>query len=329
MRLVVRWALGSAQDAEEILAQAGATQWAVELAELRGEAQKTAATVRMVLSRALSFMTDPALAVSVLPAEGDGLSFPGFLAGRGTLYMIADSERDDSPLAPLFACLACELHYAAELIGQSSPGGRLDPPLLMALDEIVQTCPVPLPKWASDSGGKGVQILSVVHGQAQLRSRWRDDGARIILDTAGLLVVLPGITDPDTLGMLSKLCGQAALREHGQDQHSRHDVMAPEMIRQLPAWRALLIRGSFPPVIGKIPRVWKTLPYRVAKYRGGLAAALTPAPPPALLAEVAAQPAIRPNLIPDMEPEPHGTSSPGPELDQDGFGDDTQYPWSA
>ena len=44
-----------------------APQWAAELAEMHSEAQKTAATVRMVLSRALAFMTDPAPAASVLP----------------------------------------------------------------------------------------------------------------------------------------------------------------------------------------------------------------------------------------------------------------------
>ncbi len=68
MRLVVAWALGSAEDAEDILFQAGATQWALELGELRGDSQKTAATIKMVLSRALAFMTDPKLAQSVLPA---------------------------------------------------------------------------------------------------------------------------------------------------------------------------------------------------------------------------------------------------------------------
>ena len=41
------------------------------LAELRSEAHKTTATVRMVMSRALSFMADPALATCVLPAPGD------------------------------------------------------------------------------------------------------------------------------------------------------------------------------------------------------------------------------------------------------------------
>jgi len=38
MRLVARWALGSAEPAEDILDRAGAGQWAAELAELRSEA---------------------------------------------------------------------------------------------------------------------------------------------------------------------------------------------------------------------------------------------------------------------------------------------------
>jgi type IV secretory pathway TraG/TraD family ATPase VirD4 len=133
MRLVARWALGSARDAEEILEKAGAGQWAAELAELRGEAQKTAATVKMVLSRALAFMTDPALAQSVLPAGDSGFDIEGFLRESGTLYLIAESEHDDSPIAPLFAAMAGEVHHVAAQLGQASPGGRLDPPLLMAL----------------------------------------------------------------------------------------------------------------------------------------------------------------------------------------------------
>lgn len=44
LRLVVSWALGSAEDAEHILAGSGALQWAAELAELRSEAARTTAT---------------------------------------------------------------------------------------------------------------------------------------------------------------------------------------------------------------------------------------------------------------------------------------------
>ena len=128
------------------------------LAELRSEAHKTAATVRMVMSRSLAFMADPALAASVLPGPGDGFDIPAFLDRTGTVYLIAEAVSEDAPVAPLFAAMATEIHWIAAQIGQASPSGRLDPPLLMGLDEVTQICPVPLPFWLSDSGGKGIQV---------------------------------------------------------------------------------------------------------------------------------------------------------------------------
>ena len=128
MTVVARWVVGADPDApEEILRAAGAGYWAMTLGELRSEAQKTASTVRMVMSRALSFMADPALAASVLPAGPGGFSIEGFLAARGTLYMIADSEHEDAPVAPLFAAMASEIHYQAELLGQATAGRAAGP----------------------------------------------------------------------------------------------------------------------------------------------------------------------------------------------------------
>jgi type IV secretion system protein VirD4 len=335
MRLVARWALSSAEPAEDILDQAGADQWAAELAELRGEAHKTAATIKMVLSRALGFMTDPALARSVLPAGGDsGVDVAEFLAESGTLYLIAESEHDDSPVAPLFAAMAGEIHYAAAQAGQAMAGGRLDPPLLMALDEIVQTCPVPLPAWLADSGGKGIQLIPVAHGEAQLRTRWGKDGAQVVLDTCGVKVWLPGITDTATLKMASELCGQAAFterirfrsRDGEREEHRRiwHDVMTPDMIRQLPAGHALIIRGSHTPVIARLSAAWKDPAYRRAHRRGVAVARLTPAAP---------EPAVRPTATLPVTPSPARRLRIVPDLDVEAAGeargdDSPAYPWS-
>jgi type IV secretory pathway TraG/TraD family ATPase VirD4 len=335
MRLVARWALGSAEAAEDILDGAGAGQWAAELAELRSEAQKTAATIRMVLSRALGFMTDPALARSVLPAGGgSGADVQAFLAGAGTLYMIAESEHDDSPVAPLFAAMAGEIHHAACQAGQAARGGRLDPPLLMALDEIVQTCPVPLPAWLADSGGKGIQLVPVAHGEAQLRTRWGKDGAQAILDTCGVKIWLPGITDTATLKMASELCGQACFTEPDRshwssrlrscepdrDRRVWHDVLTPDMVRQLPAGRALVIRGSHAPVIARLGAAWKDPAYRRARRAGTLIAALAPVTGPATqpVPATAAWPEPRRlRAVPDIDAEAAGG--------EDGPG---AFPWS-
>jgi len=309
MRVVTRWVGGASPgEPEGILAAAGAQEWAMTLAELRSEAQKTAATVRMVMSRALSFMADPALAVCALPGR-NGFNIGGFLAGRGTVYMIAESENEEAPVAPLFAAMASEIHYQAAQIGQASPGGRLDPPLLMGLDEVTQICPVPLPVWLSDSGGKGIQVCAVAHGEAQLAGRWGDHGKQVVLDTSSVKVFLPGITDTRTLDTASKLCGHARWREQGEERATRHQVATPEMIRQLPTGFALVIRGGYAPVIARLPAAWKNPAYKQARRAGHAVAPLTPAS----LSAVGAAP--RPEVRDD-------------ELPPDPFTPGTAFPWS-
>jgi type IV secretory pathway TraG/TraD family ATPase VirD4 len=319
LRQIARWVSGAdSTDAEDILndTPGAVRQWAALLAELRGEANKTAQTIRMTMSRALAFLADPALAASVLPEPGQSLDLERFLYEAGTLYLIAETRGEDSPVAPLFACLASELHYTAALAGSRMPGGRLDPPLLMALDEVTQICPVPVPSWLADSGGKGIQIITVAHGEAQLRSRWGRDGARVIMDTSGAKIWLPGISDPDTLEAAAILCGTAAVREHGQDHHTRHPVMSPEMIRQLPAGHALVVRGGHSPVIARLPMCWKDPRYRHARHDGQAIAPFRPAAQPAALS--VAMPPLRYGYD-QMEPSvPAGIT---------GTGRDVRYPW--
>jgi len=157
LRHVAAWVSGRRpEEAEEILYRTpgAAAHLAAQLAEMRGEANKTISTVRMTMSRALAFLADPQLAAAVLPENGQSLDLQSFLQQAGTLYLIAEARGEDAPVAPLFACLANEIHYTAALAGSLMTGGRLDPPLLMALDEVTQICPVPVPSWLADSGGK-------------------------------------------------------------------------------------------------------------------------------------------------------------------------------
>jgi hypothetical protein len=278
MLTVAEWGLnGNAGEAESILYNMGQPQAAKVLSEMRGNANKTAQTIAMSVARALSFLNDPALAAAVLPAEGDGLDIEQFLMDRGTLYMIAEARGADSPVAPLFACLANEIHYQAALLGSRMNGGRLDPPLLMALDEITQVCPLPLPSLLADSGGKGICIIPVCHGEAQMRTRWDHNGARVIQDTCGVKLLLPGVTDPDTLKAASIICGQAVYRERGDEKHSRHAVMTEDMISQLPAGWGLVMKGGYAPVVAKTGAAWKDREYKRAKRQGWAVAAITPA----------------------------------------------------
>ena len=278
LRLVARWALsGNAQDAEGVLWKSGARQWAAQLAELRGEAQKTVGTVRMVISRALGFMSDPSLMHAVIPGDSNGFDIEDFLRRSGTLYLVAESRNDDSPLAPLFAALVNEITFTGALMGSQQPGGRLDPPLLVAADEISQVCPIPLPSILADAGGKGIAVYPVCHGEAQLRNRWGADGAQTIMDTCGTKVLLGGIADSKTLEFASKVAGQVSLREKKQEHHTQHAILTEAMIRELPRGYALVLRGSCSPVVAKLVVGWKSWAYRKARRAGTTMARLAPA----------------------------------------------------
>jgi len=330
LRRVAQWVSGIRQDEpEEILATTpgAARHLGDQLAEMRGEANKTISTVRMTMSRSLAFLADPALAASVLPEDGLSLDIAAFLRESGTLYLIAETRGEDAPVAPLFACLTSEIHYTAALLGSFLHGGRLDPPLLMALDEVTQICPVPVPSWLADSGGKGIQIITVAHGEAQLRGRWGPNGARVIMDTSGAKLWLPGISDPDTLDAAAKLCGTTAMKEtrtglgrhpEHRDVYTRHPVVTPEMIRQLPDRYALLVRGGMSPVIARLPMAWKDPAYRAARRRHQATAVLTTIPERTTLPDDIPRPR---DPWPGWDIDPHAIPSPVPP-------DDTgQYPW--
>jgi type IV secretory pathway TraG/TraD family ATPase VirD4 len=207
--------------------------------------------------------------------------------------------------------------------------GRLRRPMLFALDEVTQICPVDLPTWMADSGGKGIQIIAVAHGVAQMRRRWGADGARVILDTAGTNIVLPGVKDPDTLKALSTTAGSVSMREHGQEHTTEHDIMTPAMIRGLPNGYALVIRDNRPPVISRMFRVWDDREHKTAKTQplpgmwGAQAPGSFQASLPPLSAAASAKPARpRPQRVAeDRAPEQaSATRDPQPKV--------SSFPWN-
>ena len=254
---VRRWALTSqSRDAEIFLEDAGAVQWAQEVRQLRGEAQKTAETIRMYLSQALSFAADPALAASVMPHPDEpSFDMRSFATSQDTLYMIASGQDERSPMAGLFACMASEIHYEAGIAASYTESGRLPRYMLYGLDEVAQIVPLPLPPMLADSGGKGIQVIAVGHGVAQFRAKWGANGAQQIFDCANL-AVLPGLKDPETLQSISQACGSVQMKHYGSENYTPVPVMDESMIRQLPRGHALLIRGNLSPLIIRAGRVW-------------------------------------------------------------------------
>jgi type IV secretion system protein VirD4 len=318
LRAVAGWALGfEITEAQEILRQHGREQWAQELGQLRGEARRTVETIQMTMAAALGFINDPRLLECVLPADGYGLDIPGFLRERGTLYLVGRMQGEDAPLAPLFAALAGEIHYQGVLLASMQPGGRLDPPLLMALDEATQICPCPIPTWLADSGGQGITIATVCHGEAQLAARWGEHGKQTILDTSGVKIFMPGITATSTLETASRLAGDTAYTERGQEHCTRHPILTDAMVRQMPAGYALVLRGGLSPVLCRVPVAWRNWRYLLARLRGRHIATVQAAPTVLGTEPLAELEPVPPGTVPRPEAEfPAETVRPG-----------AQHPW--
>jgi type IV secretory pathway TraG/TraD family ATPase VirD4 len=242
----------------EILAtHPGSSRQMFAVAKRMFEENRTSGSIRDTVDLTLSWAMLPGLAAAVTPLPGEGFSAADFTRECGTLFLIASGD-DDSPVTPLFRALASWVHYEAGLAGSKSPAGRLDPPLLMALDEVTQICPVDLPVMLSDSAGKGVLIEAVCHSKSQLEQRWGEHGAGTVWACSGTKVLLGAISDPDTLEAASKLCGTAG------EPSGR--VVPPELLRMLPDWRALVIRMNLSPVVVKVRPAWRRLGYRLGRH---------------------------------------------------------------
>ena len=285
LRTVAAWATGfEITTAQEVLRLAGRDQFAQDLEQMRGEARKTIETIQMSMRSAFAFLGDPQLAACVLPAEGYGLDIPTFLRECGTLYLIARKQGRHAPLAPLYAALAAEVHWQAVQAAGERRNGRLEPPLLMALDEATQICPCPIPDWTGDSSGQGITIITVAHGEAKLAERWGEHGKQAILDTAGVVVYLPGLRDTATLDTASKLSGDTSYDQQGRrrgepwQQHlTQHPILTPAMVRAIPRGYALLVRGDLSPVVAHIPVVWRDWRYLCALVMRRATVAVIPA----------------------------------------------------
>jgi type IV secretory pathway TraG/TraD family ATPase VirD4 len=141
-----------------------------------------------------------------------------------------------------------------------SPGGRLEPPLSLILDEIANLAPWPgLPVALSDGGGIGISTLVVLQSLSQARSGWSIDEASTIWDSAVIKVIFGGGSDERDLRSLAALLGERSLtlttrswssqgRQDGE-QIRESPVIALDEIRRLPAGTALMLGRRTRPIL--------------------------------------------------------------------------------
>ena len=109
--------------------------------------------------------------------------------------MIASGD-DDSPITPLFKALASWVHFEAGMAGSKGHHKRLDPPLLMALDEVTQVCLAAGTLVLTRDGYIPIEAVSVGDRVLTHAGRWRRVLAKTCNGTRPLVQVhAQGVAD--------------------------------------------------------------------------------------------------------------------------------------
>jgi len=268
-RRLFEWSLSpsAAGDAVGILSghPNAATGWADALQSMIGADPRTRDSIWMGVAQALASLADPRVLDAVNPGTDGQLDPTEILINNGTLYLLATGAGSGASW-PLVAALIEDITETARRLAATSPGARLDPPVLLALDEIGNLAPLPsLPVLMAEGGGTGITTMTVLQSLAQARSKWGEHAASTIWDAAIAKIILGGASSSKDLQELSVLIGERdertdtiSIGEHGARslQHStrRASVMPPERIRMLPFGTALTLLRSAPPIVTQLRR---------------------------------------------------------------------------
>ncbi|SDI33915.1 TraM recognition site of TraD and TraG [Arthrobacter subterraneus] len=269
-----RWTLDptAAAEAAAILTNSAqaATGWADSLGAMIDSDPKTRDSIWQGVALALGALADPRVLDAVSPGPGEGFDPETFIRERGTLYLLATGAGAGASAA-LVAAFVEDLIETARRLAARSPGARLDPPLLLALDEIGNLAPLPsLPTLMAEGGGTGITTLPVLQSLAQARDKWSDNAAGAIWDASIVKIILGGASNSRDLQDLSTLIGErdeytdsVTLGDHGTRSNQRSirrvPILPPDRIRTLPFGTGVTLLRSAPPIITDL-RAWPSRP---------------------------------------------------------------------
>lgn len=267
MRDVQRW-VADPDDAQgevtSLLRKSGEKALQEDARQFLTTNDRTRSSITSTIMPALGWlMHDAAAQAATGPRTGGaGFDVAELLDSRATVYLLGAEE---TQTAPLVSALTGHIAREARRAAARQPGGRLDPPLMLALDEAALICPVPLHQWTSDMGGRGVTIIGAFQSRAQVLDRYGPAKAEVILNNSGGVIVFGGTRSREDLEYWSTLGGERDEPTLTTDMHGRVasrttrrvPVLSPAQIANLPAETVVAFRRGMPPVVGKVQMAFR------------------------------------------------------------------------
>ena len=187
-----------------------------------------------------------------------------FVASRDTLYLL--SQDDAGAAQPLVAALVDALARAATQTANRQPNRRLDPPLVLVLDEAANICKIRrLPQLYSHLGSRSVVPVTILQSYDQAELVWGEKGARALWSAATIKLFGAGIDSPTLTETLSSLVGEHDVTTTsvgtgsrsgngggGRTQNmsvTRERILSPGDVRNLPKGTAVLLATGHRPAM--------------------------------------------------------------------------------
>jgi len=207
---VYRWLFDEAtEEPVRLLREHGHDAAANSLAGTQGLHPETRGSVYFTARSGCSSLRDNDIARWVTPQAGLDEFIPAeFVETRETLYLLSKSVKGGTSAAAIVSALTTEVRIAAERAGERR-GGRIDPPLVMVLDEVANICRIAdLPEQYSHMGSRSIVPIAILQSYAQGERVWGKGGMKELWGAATVKVIGSGADDAGFAEDISRVIGE-------------------------------------------------------------------------------------------------------------------------
>lgn len=246
--------------------------WADDLQAVERVGDRERGSFFSVARNCLDATAEPRVLASAATSD---LDLDHFLRTGSSLFIVGPSHYQQVA-APMIVGLVDSIAQRAAELAATFPGGRLDPGLLLALDEVANIAPLQsLPALVSEGGGRGIVTMWAAQSLAQMRARYGTDEQQAILTATTAKLIFGGMSNGSDLRDISTWAGerrqaqityfgggagttnlrraQTGLGDREEGQHSVDGLYRPvlpiDALQQLPPLHAWLFYRSDPPLL--------------------------------------------------------------------------------
>ncbi|GAA1041506.1 hypothetical protein GCM10009557_65390 [Virgisporangium ochraceum] len=234
--------------------------WAAELAALLATNPESRTAMWSTAAQCLRFLSEPSVLAHFSPGPDESFDLEEFASGRNTLYVLV-KETGSNPVTPGVHLLMQSMWTQLRGIGAKMPGGRVEPPVTVEINEAIYAAPMGnLARFMALMGRSSVALHVYLRSVSQAKDAYGDSVVRMMWDNAAVKVVAGGLGNVDDLEDLSELIGNvrhpSAMFSAG-NREVLSPVLTPEELRTMEFGTAIVIGRDVRPVEVRLTPWWK------------------------------------------------------------------------